>query len=232
MTKNRGLIAFDLAGKIPLHAEITSVALTLTVVKVPLLGPNSTFELRRVLQPWNEAEATWNRSGTNASWSEPGASAPTDFSTDVSATTGVSGLGNYTFGSTSNLVADVQAWVDAPGPNFGWIVLTQSEDVAMSARRFASRHASTNAPALVIEYLLPPAIADVTRHDSNMTCHFTVEAGYNYTVEYAQAFPPTNWLTLTNFSAKVASFEATVTNSFDAAPSRFLRLSRVVCNCR
>src|SRR5437016_6227967 len=177
ITKNRGLIKFDLTGQIPPHSEIRAVALRLTVVKAPLLGPDSTFEVHRVLQPWNEAEATWNRIGTNAPWSAPGAAAPADFSTDVSAATGVSGLGNYTFGSTSNLVADVQSWVDTPGSNLGWILLTQAEDVAMSARRFASREAPTNAPALLIDYLLPPAIADVTRQDSKMTCHFTVEAG-------------------------------------------------------
>src|SRR2546429_1513711 len=49
--KNRGLVKFDLIGQIPLHSEITSAALTLTVTKVPV-GVDSIFELRRVLQAW------------------------------------------------------------------------------------------------------------------------------------------------------------------------------------
>ena len=77
--KNRGLMKFDLIGRIPPHSEITSVALTLTVTKVPQEGVDSIFELRRVLQTWNESEATWkNRNGITAPWSSPGGAAPTD----------------------------------------------------------------------------------------------------------------------------------------------------------
>src|ERR1041385_685744 len=149
---NRGLLMFDISGQIPPGSQVTSVAVTLSVVKVPSLGANSTFELRRVLLPWNETEATWNHSGTNAAWSAPGGAAPTDFSSAPSGTQSVAGLGSYTFLSTANLVADVQSWVDNPNANFGWIVQTQLEDVAKTARRFASREGPANAPTLLIEY--------------------------------------------------------------------------------
>ena len=231
--RNRGLIRFDLAGQIPPLSEIKSAAMTLTVAKVPLGGADSIFELRRVLQEWNENEATWNsRFSTNAPWSSPGGDSQTDFSSIVSATQVISGLGGYTFDSTTNLLADVQAWLDEPTANFGWIVLTQSEDAAKTARRFASREGGAGAPTLVVDFVPPPTISDASPQDTNVTFHFTVVAGYDYTVEYADAIPSTNWLVLTNFGAKVAAFEAGVTNSILTIPSRFFRLSRVPCNCR
>ena len=231
--KNRGLMKFDLIGRIPPHSEITSVALTLTVTKVPQEGVDSIFELRRVLQAWNENEATWkNRSGITAPWSSPGGAAPTDFSSTASAAIVINGLGSYTFDSTTNLMADVQSWVDNSSANLGWIVLTQLEDVGKTARHFASREAGASAPTLVVDFIPPPRIGDVSHQDTNITFHFTVEGGYNYAVEYADALPSMNWLVLTNFGAKVAGFEAGVTNSILTSPSRFFRLSRVPCNCR
>ena len=231
--KNRGLMKFDLIRQIPLHSEITSVALTLAVTKVPLGGADSIFELRRVLQAWNESEATWNnRNGTNMPWSSPGGAEPTDFSSTASAAIAINGLGSYAFDSTTNLIADVQLWVDNSSANFGWIVLTQLEDVGKTARHFASREAGASAPTLVVDFIPPPRIGDVSHQDTNITFHFTVEGGYNYAVEYADALPSMNWLVLTNFGAKVAGFEAGVTNSILTSPSRFFRLSRVPCNCR
>src|SRR6185503_19846188 len=106
-------IKFDLSGQIPPSSEIKSVALTLTVAKAPttLVRVDSTFELRRVLRQLNENQATWNiRAGVTEFWSSHGAAAPTDFSTTISATQFVSETGNYAFGSTTNLIADVQAW--------------------------------------------------------------------------------------------------------------------------
>ena len=231
--KNRGLMKFDLIGRIPPHSEITSVVLTLTVTKVPQEGVDSIFELRRVLQAWNESEATWkNRSGITGPWSSPGGAAPTDFSSTASAAIVINELGSYTFDSTTNLMADVQSWVDNSSANLGWVVLTQLEDVGKTARHFASREGGASAPTLVVQFVPPPVIAGTSRQDTNLTFHFTVEAGYNYAVEYADALPPMNWLVLTNFGAKVAGFEAGVTNSILTSPSRFFRLSRAPCNCR
>jgi hypothetical protein len=232
-TRNRGLLRFDLSGQVRPGSEITSVALTLTAAKVPLGGVDSVFEIRRVLREWGTSNVTWNsRLGTAATWSSAGAAAPDDFSSTLSATQAVSGLDRYTFGSTTHLIADVQAWIDQPATNFGWIMLTQSEGVAKTARRFVSSEGGTGAPALVIEYIPPPTIAEPGLQATNCTFHFNVEAGYDYAVEFTGAFPATNWLVLTNFSGKLAGFEASVTNSVFESPSRLFRLSRVPCNCR
>ena len=65
----------------------------------------------------------------------PGGKEGTDFLTDSSALTPVSGRTNYTFVSTSNLVADVQFWLDNTNSNFGWILISQDEATASTARR-------------------------------------------------------------------------------------------------
>jgi hypothetical protein len=61
-------------------------------------------------------------------------------------------LGAYTFASASNLIADVQAWLTNPASNFGWVLMSQSENITETARRFGSREDADNAPTLVVEY--------------------------------------------------------------------------------
>lgn len=89
----------------------------------------TSFILNRVTSNWGEGngsdhagspggpnQATWNnRFGSGSPWATAGG----DFSSTVSASESISGFGPYTFGSTANLVADVQAWLDNPASNFG-----------------------------------------------------------------------------------------------------------------
>src|SRR6185503_8491870 len=118
--RNRALLKFDIAGQIPTGATITSAGLTLLMVKRPSVPADSTFDLHRLLVSWGEGnksgslgiqattgEATWiSRFALLPQWAAPGGKAGTDFLTDTSASTFVSGLGSYTFATTSNLVAD------------------------------------------------------------------------------------------------------------------------------
>jgi len=226
-TKNRGLIRFDLTGHIPPGSRIASVALRLSIVKVPSLGADSTFELRRVLQPWNETEATWNRSAMNAPWSAPGGAAPTDFSDTASAAQSVAGRGNYTFASTTNLIADLQSWVDNSDANFGWIVLTRLEDVEKTARRFASREGPTNAPALLIEYTAgqfqPLQMSETRKAGDRLIFQFNAQPQQTYSVELNNAMGTTNWQTLTNIAAQPVATNITVSDSLIAS-QRFYRV--------
>lgn len=246
--RSRALLQFDVAGHLPPGAAVISASLHLTVVKVPGFPANSTFELHRVRVGWGEGnktgnnglladtgEATWmSRFTPLPQWVSPGGAAGSDFDPAGSASVAVAGLGAYTFSGSSNLVADVQAWADPTNANFGWMLLSADEATAGTARRFASHEAATNAPLLSIQYLLPPVMAGMTLLGTNVTCHFTIEAGFDYTVEYTDALPATstNWLVLTNLGAKVDSFEAAITNAVDAVSGRFFRLRRVPCNCR
>lgn len=162
----RALMQFDVAGNLPAGAVISSVTLAVSVVGVPSGGANSVFELHRVLASWGEGngsdhggspggagQATWNnRLGSGSPWTTAGG----DFSPTASATRSIAGFGGYTFGSTATLVADAQSWLDTPGNNFGWIMVSQSENTPTTIRRFGGREDAVNRPLLTIQYSVVP----------------------------------------------------------------------------
>lgn len=168
----RCLLAFDLAS-IPAGAIIDSVKLRL------LMSQSSSgaqmIQLRRVLANWGEGasnasepggggvpattgDATWLHRFFNATrWTNAGG----DFATTASASQAVGGNGFYTWGSTPQMVADVQAWLDTPASNFGWSLLG-NEESSMTAKRFDSREIPTaaNRPTLTVFYRLQTSVAE------------------------------------------------------------------------
>jgi hypothetical protein len=171
--RNRGLILFDVSSAIPAGSTITSAELTLDIVRQPASGrQNSAFSLRRMFQSWGEGtqvpvdpnspgqgapakpgEATWSfRTVGGEAWPQPGGQSGVSFSTTISSTAFVTGLGEQVqFTSTPQLVADIQAWLNQPRSNFGWMLMTESEAVGKTARSFASRE-SDFGPTLTIEF--------------------------------------------------------------------------------
>lgn len=133
--KRRGLVAFDLAGAIPRRSRIISVTLTMNMIMSAGGDKPSTINLYRVTRAWKEGpsvaqggrgaeaeagDATWIHSTyPNRRWARPGG----DYVRASSAKTEVSAPGAYTWNSTRKLVADVQAWVNSPSRNFGWILI-------------------------------------------------------------------------------------------------------------
>jgi hypothetical protein len=173
---NRALLRFDLT-IIPSGSQIIGVSLTMDVIREPASDrQNSLFSLRRVFVPWGEGtqvpaepnspglgalavtgEATWNqRFVGGAPWTIPGGRAGTDFSAVLSSTAFVYGVGDpVEFESTPELIADLQNWADNPGANFGWLMMTESEDVRRTARGFASRESGFG-PTLTVEFTPVP----------------------------------------------------------------------------
>jgi hypothetical protein len=241
--RSRAVMRFNVAGVTPAGAVITSATLKLTVVKIPSAPSNSEFGLHRMLVRWGEGnkndktgsqattgESTWNsRMFLLPQWGAPGGKAGTDFATDTSSSTFVSGLGPYTFASSPNMVADVQFWLDSTNSNFGWILISQDEASDSTARRFASREGGANAPALVIEYnagqtqAQPPRLGQISLQGGAVSFQFDVEPQRPYTVEFNNALAATNWLTLTNIAAQPAPTNITVSDSTTAS-QRFYRV--------
>ncbi len=163
----RGLIAFDIASNVPAGAKITSVTLTLNMSKTSSGAQN--IDLRRVLKNWGEGtsnaaanegsganaatgDATWIHAFFNtSSW----ASAGGDFSATASASRSVADVGSYAWGSTAQMVSDVQGWLDSPSTDFGW-ALVGNESLARSSKRFDTKENAVAGvqPKLTVTYTL------------------------------------------------------------------------------
>ena len=157
----RGLVSFDLSS-IPAGSTITGA--TLTMFMAQSVGGAIDVQLRRVSSSWGEGtsvgsgqgaaatpgDATWLHSSFSSTlWSTPGG----DFSPTVSAVTRVGGVGSYNW-ADAGMIADIQAWVNNPSGNFGWLLLGE-ENVAGAAKRFGSRESGATVPMLAIEYTVP-----------------------------------------------------------------------------
>ena len=159
----RGVLAFDIAGNIPAAARITSVSLSLNMSRTAF-DTDRIVELHRLFANWGEGtsqasgeegtgapatpnDATWrHRFFDTIFWAMQGG----DFSAIVSASQSAGPVGFYTWNSTQ-MVSDVQSWLDNPGFNFGWLVLGD-ESTLGTAKRFDTRE-SASPPVLTIVYM-------------------------------------------------------------------------------
>ena len=160
----RGLIAFDIAGAVPKGATINSVSLDL-YMSMTIVGPQAT-SLHRTFIDWGEGasdapggegagapaqpgDATWLHTFFNTDfWTAVGG----DFDPTASATNMVGGIGFYNWNSTQ-MISDVQMWLDDPGSDFGWTIVG-NEDTFPTAKKFDSRTSPLlkQRPVLTIDY--------------------------------------------------------------------------------
>ena len=227
--RNRPLFKFDPADSIPQGAKITGVRFTIVITKAPPAGIDSRFGLRRVLRDWNVTQTTWKlRLAPSVAWGAQGGAAGTDYSNAISASALISDEGPYVYDSTAALVADVQSWLDDPATNFGWILISDQESQAFSARRLASANHGTDLPALEVDYTLPvlPLIESPHLEQGLFSLQFDTEAGYCYAVEFRDSVGTGPWTTLTNVCAKLVP-EKVLAKDPDPVSSRVSRFYRV-----
>ena len=164
----RAVIAFDVAGNVPTGATITAATLQLNVSKVRSPAVTHSSALHRLTSDWGEGtsdsvvrgggmgaastanDATWVHTFFDtANWQNEGG----DFVAQASAMTDIQATGFAVWNSTAGMVADVQAWLDDPGSNFGWIIITD-ELTETSAARFDTRESASeaNRPVLLVSY--------------------------------------------------------------------------------
>ena len=159
----RALLAFDVAAQVPPGAKVTAVRLTLQMSQSN--AGSVAVSLHRVLADWGEGassasggsgapaasgDATWVHTFFELSfWSSPGG----DFTGATGASALVGAEGAYTWGSTPELVADVQSWLDDPASNHGWI-LVGDESAPTTVKRFDARENpdETLRPQLEVEF--------------------------------------------------------------------------------
>jgi len=175
----RALLKFDIAGDVPANATIDSVKLTLYMSRTSLASSQS-LELYRGLMDWGEdtshaggnegggdsaavGDATWLHTFFDAQlWTNHGG----DFTSTISASQAVGDTAYYSWGSTPEMVSDVQDWLNNPANNFGWIIIG-NEATSLTAKRFDSReNPNTNhRPLLTVYYTTTTAIG---RRKSNL----------------------------------------------------------------
>ncbi|MDH3245404.1 MAG: DNRLRE domain-containing protein [Saprospiraceae bacterium] len=161
----RALLKFDLSA-IPTTATVTAVTLTLTKNQ----GGSGNTSLHKLEMDWGEGtssegpggpgsgggqgaapttdDATWDyRFWQTLMWNTSGG----DFSGTASATILV-GSANTTYSwSSSEMVDDVQNWVENPSGNFGWIIIG-NESTNGTTSRFNSREDTSGKPVLSVTY--------------------------------------------------------------------------------
>lgn len=161
----RGLMHFQVDSMIPAGSTVTAVQLVLNVTNANNVPTD--YTLQRVLSNWGEGtsdaglpggqgtpsstgDATWIHTFFNtAFWTTVGG----DFSSTVSATANLTATAGPLSWTSAQMVADVQAWVNSPGANFGWVI-RNDEATLMDSARFASRENTSPAlrPALSITF--------------------------------------------------------------------------------
>lgn len=171
----RALLRVDLSA-IPPGSTINSVSLNLTVMMSGETFGNIDYTLHRVSADWGEGtvvglseggfgaaadagDATWQSNfHMSSAWISPGG----DYAASPSAT-GTAGLAGTTgTWSSAGMAADVQAWVDNPGSNYGWALVSTIEGQFKRVKKFHSSEAATNRPRVVIDYAVPAATPNLS----------------------------------------------------------------------
>jgi len=138
-----GVVAFDLSS-IPPGSTINDVQLKLTADLIS--NPPIPLLLHKITTNWDESTTTWN-----FPWTTPGG----DFLTTSSATQTITVLDAYIWGSTGQMVNDVQGWVDDPSSNNGWLLKRADESVTGFARFFHNTGNPTDVPMLIVTFNEP-----------------------------------------------------------------------------
>jgi hypothetical protein len=174
----RVLYKYDIAAHVPTGATITSAQMRLHVTEAPRTFPRtSTFALFRVLADWGEGvqrgdkpggaeavegDATWLYRFTSADpdavphvpWSVPGGALGVDFANlESGSKDNVTDEGPYFFDFNAHGLADLEGMIADPATNFGWMLMSLSEDETKTARRWSSREAGEIPPPAVPEPL-------------------------------------------------------------------------------
>jgi hypothetical protein len=166
----RALLRADLTSINP-GTTVLSATLRLTVDRSGGNQGDSAFTLHRLLALWGEGtvvgpiaggfggdadlgDATWSANffGSSA-WDTAGG----DFVLSASAEALAGQSSDIVEWTSAELAADVQAWIDDPASNFGWLIKSGQEGSQQVVKRFHSTEASSNRPQLIVVIDVPPS---------------------------------------------------------------------------
>lgn len=227
--QNRGLLEFDFAD-IPTNATITNVTLN-TVIFRENVGPVD-CHLNRVLEEWDEHQTTWNNRLDSTPWHLGGCEGGTDYVSTPSVTAEID---DGVFSSTE-MIGDVQLWLNSPAMNFGWILIADGDldgdddsvmDRLGTGKEVNSRE-SGYPPTLTVEYTLsPPPAANPplifgAAVGNEFRFSFNAESNRVYSVDFCDSLATTNWDLLATIPAQPVNRIINVTNTISTS-QRFFR---------
>jgi|GEM_PF-2707410 len=161
----RAVLAFNIGANIPPGSKVTSATLLMHVSQT--INGDQPIALHALSKDWGEStsnagisrdgsgtaskngDATWiHTSFPNARWTNAGG----DFAAAIDGTA-TAQAADVTWTSSASMIARVQAWVDQPSSNFGWI-LVGNESSNLTTKRFDSREVvpAATRPALTIQF--------------------------------------------------------------------------------
>ena len=160
----RGLVAFDVSGRLPSDALVHSASFQMNLNKQGGGAAGSTMTLHRLTETWGEgasanpnggfgaqaatSDATWAyRFFSSSMWTAPGGS----FDPTPSASRVIDNVGLQTWNSTAAMVSDVQGWLANPASNAGWL-LKGDETHLVTACQFDSGELGSSPPKLIVDY--------------------------------------------------------------------------------
>jgi hypothetical protein len=240
----RGLLRFDVTKSRPEGATLVGARLEFTITKMPVGGVPSVIHVHRVLKGWSEGggqgnlgtpaaagDSTWlHRSHPNVPWGAPGGALGEDYLPASRGSVRVDGLGVYAVSSAA-LVEDVQAWIDDPSVNHGWMLRSDAETEPFSGRRVGTRE-SAAAPRLILEFQpsgpVRPVLKGWGRVGDRFELRFAGEAGNIYQVESLDpGIPGAMWEIRTNLMVKLLPREVTYSEPLAESPARLYRVADV-----
>lgn len=247
-TRSRVLVRFDLGAVLPPDARIVGATLRLSVTRVPDGGgANSRFGLHRMLRIWNEGvgrgsppggaraaagETTWTaRSQPGELWETPGGQAGVDYVGEPGSTERILQVGQYEFEFGPNQLAELEDWLRHPETNHGWMLRSEEEETARTARRFASReHPDPELrPTLVLEVeagtgISAPIIKSWALEGGKAVVVWGAEAGIRYTLEAAGQVPGGVWEAVAGTVTTNQVGDLRAVDGSGIAPPRFYRI--------
>ncbi len=142
------LLRFDLSA-IPAGKTITAASLTVNVTDASA----QVYEIYALRRAWTESSATWARASSTVNWTTAGANNTTsDRESTILGTVSSSSTGVKTFAFNAAGVAKVQAWVNTPSGNHGFVIqdyVSNSDGLDLSSKENTT---AANRPKLTVTY--------------------------------------------------------------------------------